>query len=88
MGKVLLDLAAFPSFDVMWMLLLALMLISFLVAYGLWHFAKWAWVISFILSIFGVISTISLLGDERWQSSGCATGYAPKPLNRMPIITI
>jgi uncharacterized membrane protein (DUF2068 family) len=37
------------------------MLISFLVAYGLWRIARWAWVISFALSIFGVVSTIFLL---------------------------
>lgn len=59
--RYLIDLVAYPSFDFAWMLLLALMLISFLVAYGLWHFARWAWVISFVLSLFGVISTTYLL---------------------------
>jgi hypothetical protein len=59
--RYLLGVVAFPSLDITWMLLLALMLVSFLVAYGLWHLAKWAWIISFILSIFGVISTTSLL---------------------------
>lgn len=59
--RYLLDIIAYPSFDLAWILLIALMLISFLVAYGLWRIARWAWVISFALSIFGVVSTIFLL---------------------------
>lgn len=59
--RYLIDIIAYMTFDPTTMLLIALMVISFLVAYGLWKFAKWAWVISFVLSLFGVISTASLL---------------------------
>lgn len=59
--RYLLDAIAFPSFDIIWVVLLALMIISFLVAFGLWRIARWAWVVSLALSLFGVISTVSLL---------------------------
>lgn len=59
--RYLLDIVAFPSFDITWALLSALMLVSFLVAFALWRFARWAWVVSLALSVFGVISTTSLL---------------------------
>ncbi len=60
--NVLLSLSAIASSpDFSWALYLLLMLVSFLLAYGLWHFAKWAWVIALALSILGVISTAPIL---------------------------
>ncbi len=40
---------------------IALMAISILIAYGLWRFAKWAWVIAIALSVLGLVSIIPLL---------------------------
>jgi hypothetical protein len=50
-----------PTPDYSWVVYLLLMLISFLVAYGLWNFARWAWLTAVALSVLGVVSTTSLL---------------------------
>lgn len=59
--RYLLDILIYPTLDLTSALLVALMLISFFVAYGLWHFAKWAWILSLVLSLFGVLSTTFLI---------------------------
>ena len=51
------------SADVFFILYLILAAISFAIAYGLSKLWRWAWYLSFILSIFGIITgSISLIG--------------------------
>lgn len=54
-------LLAYSTLDLASILFIALMLVSFLIAYGLWKLFRWAWVTSFVLSLFGVISTAFIL---------------------------
>ena len=59
--RYLLGVIAYSPTETIWTLNLALVLISFLLAYGLWRIARWAWIISLSLSILGVLSTFSIL---------------------------
>jgi hypothetical protein len=47
--------------DYSWVIYLILMLVSLLIAYGLWRFARWVWITAIALSVLGVVSTISIL---------------------------
>jgi len=40
--------------------LASLMVISFAIAYGLWKLKKWAWALSFSLSVFGIVSGLAV----------------------------
>ena len=59
---------------------LVLCCLSFIIAYGLWRVQKWAWLISFLLSVFGVISGIVVLAI-----SGL---YESSIFGRLPMIII
>lgn len=57
-------------------ILIILSCLSFGIAYGLWRIKKWAWFLSLILSVFGVVSGIIVLGLTG-ISEGTLFGGAP-----------
>lgn len=59
---------------------LILCCLSFVIAYGLWRVQKWAWLLSFLLSVFGVISGVVVLAI-----SGL---YESSIFGRLPMIII
>lgn len=69
------------------LLLLALCILSFGIAYGLWHLQKWAWFLSLSLSLLGAVGGIVVLvfmGISEYS----LVGIVPKIILDMLVIFI
>ncbi len=68
--------AVTSALNFVWISYIALMVISTLLAIGLWRFSKLAWIVAVTLSVVGMVSAIPLLASGA-ASLGMLWNYVP-----------